>query len=142
MATILITGGRDFDNYDLLKRVLDVVCSASAPGEVLIVNGGCRGADQLSTQYAKSRGFKFKEYPILQEEKDRHGADAGPIRNQRMIDTAKPDRAVAFHGGKGTLDCLCRLYWAQVDTWVVGSGEVVPALEKAVAQTTGEEFSW
>lgn len=36
------------------------------------------------------------------------GKAAGPIRNQHMIDTAKPDLVVSFPGGAGTADMVRR----------------------------------
>lgn len=36
------------------------------------------------------------------------GKAAGPIRNQQMLDEAKPDWVVAFPGGNGTADMVRR----------------------------------
>lgn len=34
------------------------------------------------------------------------GKAAGPIRNQRMLDDGKPDRVLAFPGGRGTANMV------------------------------------
>ena len=114
---VLVCGGRDYTNYDRICEVLDAVLAASPDGRVTIINGACRGADQLSTRWAKERGEEFVECPANW---DAYGKSAGPIRNQDMIDRWKPDMGVVFPGGDGTEDCLSRLFFAEVETRVVG----------------------
>ena len=115
--TILVCGGRDFDDYAKLRDVLDEVATWGDGSELLIVNGGYRGADQLASRWAKERGEKFHEEFA---DWNRDGKSAGPLRNQRMLDVYKPDFGVAFPGGSGTEDMLCRLFRAGVETLVVG----------------------
>lgn len=114
---LLVSGGRDYDNFDKLCEVLDEVVSWDGHSNIKLINGAARGADQLSTRWAQLRGIVYVEVPA---DWDAHGKVAGPLRNQRMIDEHKPDQAVVFPGGNGTADCLGRLFRAGVPVWVVG----------------------
>lgn len=128
---ILVCGGRDFDDYDSVVETLDEVCSWSTDGHVTIVNGGARGADQLSTKWAKERTERYIEVPVAATPEEAakigakydwhtYGLNAGPLRNQYMLDTHKPDQGIVFPGGNGTSDMLERLFRRGVNTWVVG----------------------
>lgn len=115
---ILVTGGRDYADADRINEILtDIVARADDPGSVVFVHGDARGADRLAGAWAKERGFAVHEVPA---DWNTHGTVAGPLRNQQMIDRFKPDCGVAFPGGRGTEDCLLRLFRAGVPTMVVG----------------------
>lgn len=117
---ILVTGGRDFTDYERVVKVLDEVCRWSKDGHIHIVNGAARGADQLATKWAQERGEKCTEVPVTKAEWDQHGKVAGFLRNQKMLDLFHPDQGVVFPGGNGTQDMLERLFRAGVNSWVVG----------------------
>lgn len=56
---IIIAGGRDFNDYELLKRECDRFINFIDPKvDIEIVWGGARGADSLGRKYAVERGFK------------------------------------------------------------------------------------
>ncbi|WP_013627348.1 DUF2493 domain-containing protein [Rubinisphaera brasiliensis] len=97
---VLITGGRNFDNHELLETTLDAV-HASAPLSVLI-HGAANGADTLAGEWASRNGIEVVACPA---DWKRYGRAAGPIRNRAMFDLA-PDLLVAFPGGKGTADMI------------------------------------
>lgn len=99
--TVLVCGGRDFDDVNLLWETLDAM-HASKP-IWLIVNGGARGADLLSTDYAKARDLAIHVYDA---DWKTHGRAAGPIRNRKMLDSEAVDIVVAFPGGRGTRDMV------------------------------------
>lgn len=94
---ILVCGGRDFDNFTLMLKVLDEykieeMCHGDAPG-----------ADSLAQHYAEYRGVPVKRYPA---DWNKHKNAAGPIRNREMFNDFKPDLVVAFPGGSGTADMI------------------------------------
>jgi len=99
MSRILICGGRDFNNYELMQEVL---FQHVYPGDV-IIHGDARGADRLSEKVAQPY-VVFERYPAQWET----GRGAGVRRNQQMLDEGKPDLVIAFPGGKGTLDMVTR----------------------------------
>lgn len=75
------------------------------PPDTVIIHGAATGADSLANRWAVVNWVRSEEYPA---DWKKHGAAAGPIRNQRMIDEGKPDLVVAFPGGKGTADMVSR----------------------------------
>lgn len=99
---LLVCGGRDFDDYRFLCEVLDNL--KLSPGSV-VINGAAKGADSLSSVWARRSGFGVEEYPA---EWNKYGKSAGPIRNQHMLNVAAPDAVVAFPGGNGTADMIRR----------------------------------
>lgn len=96
---IVIAGGREFNDYTLLKQEMDNLIHSENLKNVCIISGGARGADYLGEKYAKERGYKLLLYPA---EWGRYGKSAGYIRNKEMADAS--DATVAFWDGesKGT----------------------------------------
>lgn len=78
MSKIIVAGGRDFDDYELLKSTLDTYISQQ---EVEIISGGARGADRLGELYARNNGYKLT---IIEAKWDLHGHSAGYKRNVEM----------------------------------------------------------
>jgi hypothetical protein len=107
---VLVCGGRNFSDRDLLLRTLDALDETDDPtadaGRVsCVIEGGAGGADRLARAWAECEGKAAVTYLA---EWDKHGKAAGPIRNQRMLDEGRPDLVVAFPGGRGTADMVRR----------------------------------
>lgn len=97
---VLVTGGRDFDDRELLFDTLDRLNAMQ--GFTVVIHGDAKGADRLSGEWASSRGITVEAHPA---DWKKHGRAAGPIRNQKMLEE-KPQLVVAFPGGKGTADMV------------------------------------
>ncbi len=124
---VLVTGGRDFDDFMRVATVLTNLHVKRGPIKV-VIHGGASGADALADMWAKgevhkerSRTFQRASPPIIETmvfeaEWARLGKKAGPARNKLMIVRGKPDLVVAFPGGKGTADMVKRAheYWIEV----------------------------
>lgn len=97
MFKLIIAGGRDFNDYDLLKSKLDRLLQNKT--DVEIVSGKARGADSLGERYAREMGYPIKEFPANW---NKYGKSAGYIRNKEMAEYA--DGCVCFWDGdsKGT----------------------------------------
>lgn len=100
---LIIAGGRDFDNYEALKKSADFMLSKKKC-EIEIVCGMARGADTLGEKYAKERGYKVNYYPA---EWKKYKNRAGMIRNEKMAQNA--DALLAFwdgssHGTKNMIE--------------------------------------
>lgn len=94
---LLVCGGRDFDNRDLLRWQMNL-----AVGEhknVTVIHGGARGADRLAGAIAEAAGIPVV---VFRAYWDRYGKRAGFIRNKQMLDEGKPDLVLAAPGGAGT----------------------------------------
>ena len=70
---IIVAGGRDFADYDRVKKIL-----AKMPRDVEIISGTAKGADALGARYAKENGIKLVEFPA-----DWKNLDAVPCRVKR-----------------------------------------------------------
>ncbi len=79
---VVIAGSRDYNNYNEAKKFIDFCLSnIRKENEIVIVSGGCYGADAIGERYAKENGFKVEKYPADWE---KYGKSAGPIRNEQM----------------------------------------------------------
>jgi hypothetical protein len=106
---LVVTGGRDYCDTARIFAALDEL-HARRPITTLI-EGEARGLDIRAKAWAQRRGIAVDPYPadwaVL-------GKDAGPVRNQWMIDLGKPDYGLVFPGGTGTADMRRRLVAAGV----------------------------
>jgi hypothetical protein len=102
--TILVCGGRDYKNKQKVFKALDLFFPHECEEEPLsIIEGGATGADELARLWAESNNIEYHHCPADWE---KHGKSAGPIRNQEMLDTYKPDIVLAFKGGRGTQNMI------------------------------------
>lgn len=92
---VIIAGGREFYNYDLLELKCDKILSNVK--DVEIVCGMAKGADQLGNIYASLKGFKVKKFPA---DWKNLGLKAGPIRNLEMANYA--DALIIFWDQKSS----------------------------------------
>jgi hypothetical protein len=90
---IIIAGGRDFNNYELLKEKLNEIVGDNS--DIEIVSGMARGADLLGIKYANEFGYPIKEFPA---QWDKFGKSAGYRRNEEMAKYS--DTCVCFWDGK------------------------------------------
>ena len=90
----LVCGGRDYDDVDYVYQVLDRYVPHS-----LIISGHAKGADTIAEMYADERGIPLKLFPA---DWHKFGKSAGYHRNAQMLEEGKPDRVIAFPGGRGT----------------------------------------
>ncbi|MDA3780197.1 MAG: DUF2493 domain-containing protein [Bacteroidales bacterium] len=78
---VIIAGGRDFDDYDMLCQRVDKILSRQT--EIEIVSGRAKGADQLGEKYAKLRDYPIKMFPANW---NLYGKRSGFIRNEDMAE--------------------------------------------------------
>lgn len=92
---VIVAGGREFCDYELLKRKLDFALRNKGNFKIVIVSGAACGADKLGEQYAKERGYEIDSHPA---DWNKYGKSAGYIRNKEMAKSA--DALMAFWDGK------------------------------------------
>ncbi len=80
-VTIVIAGGRGFDDYDYLQHCMDAVKYLYSDHEITVVSGGARGADTLAEQWAGEQHLVFNE---MNADWERFGKRAGLLRNHDM----------------------------------------------------------
>lgn len=76
---IIIAGGRNFNDYPLLKQRMDFFTQNM--GDVEVVCGKAIGADTLGEQWAKENNHNIAYFPA---DWDNLGRGAGHIRNRQM----------------------------------------------------------
>lgn len=88
------------------------------PPGTIVIHGGAPGVDNIAGYLAETRGLRVRRYPALAH--GRKWPEAGPLRNQEMLDEEHPDKdgelievAYLFHEdpglGRGTKDMKERL---------------------------------
>src|ERR1043165_7272006 len=112
---VLITGGREFADRDLLFETLDRLHAVH--GFTVLIHGAAPGADTLAGEWAEQRGIEVIARPA---DWKKHGRAAGPIRNQEMFKN-NPQIVVAFPGGKGTANMVSIAKKAGIEVVVVES---------------------
>ena len=90
---VIIAGGRDFNNYELLREKCDIILSNQQ--ELVIVSGRVSGADSLGERYAKEKGYEMELFPA---DWKKYGKSAGYVRNSEMAEVA--ESLIAFWDGK------------------------------------------
>jgi hypothetical protein len=112
---ILVCGGREYNDYDKFKEVMNNILPWFDP-EFCIIQGGARGADRLAMGWAFFQGCPMIE---MRANWDYYRNHAGVIRNTWMIKYAMPDLVVAFPGGTGTANMIKQARAASIDVFEV-----------------------
>ncbi len=99
---LAVVGSRTFNDYDLLKRKLDVIHEKKVI--TCIISGGAKGADSLAEKWSKENSI---ETLIFKPDWDKYGKRAGFLRNEDIIKSS--DAVIAFwdgisHGTKHDID--------------------------------------
>lgn len=120
MSKVIVCGGRDFQDYELLRSKLNDHNNAYGIDE--IVSGVCDsgehtftrtdgtkvyGADGLGEKYAEEKGIKVTPFPA---DWKKYGLSAGPRRNKQMAEylNDEEDWCISFWDkkSKGTRDMI------------------------------------
>ena len=109
---VVVAGGRDFNDYKLLKETLDNF--QQEYGNITeVVSGGARGSDKLGEQYANENKIPIKRFV---PDWEGLGKKAGHVRNRKMGDYAKEHNGMlaAFwdkqsKGTKGMIDYATKI---------------------------------
>lgn len=88
-ARVAVVGGRNFNDYPLMKRVLDSYHEQY--GISYVVSGGARGADTLAEQWARENEI---DTHIYRAHWSLEGKQAGYRRNLRIVEVC--DVVIAF----------------------------------------------
>jgi len=100
---VIIAGGRDFNNYELLKEKCDYYLKNI--NDIEIVSGVACGADKLGEKYASDKNYSIKRFPA---DWDTLGRGAGHIRNAQIHTITAVDHNACvsafiskYYGGDG-----------------------------------------
>lgn len=117
MIRLLICGDREWDDYDLILAILEMIGKKRIE---VVIHGACRGADLMADRAAKRIGIKRERYPA---EWAKYGRAAGPIRNSEMLKDGKPTHVLAFHDdikrSRGMADMVKKARRKKIPTKVI-----------------------
>jgi len=114
---LAVVGSRDFNNYDLLKEILDYVHNLKEV--TMFVSGGAKGADKLGERWADENNIPKEIYPAEWNNLDDepciikynsygkpYNCLAGHNRNELIVKNS--DKIIAFYNGisKGTANTI------------------------------------
>lgn len=117
MFTIVITGSREFNNYEILSEEMR---SAFSEGDLFIV-GDARGVDRAAIGICAGEGWSYMSFKA---DWKRYGRGAGHIRNDEMLDQ-NPDLVLAFWDGSspGTKSMIDKALFRGINLKVVFDNE-------------------
>ena len=109
---VIVAGGRDFNDYKLLKETLDNF--QQEYGNITeVVSGTAKGSDKLGEQYANENNIPIKRFV---PDWEGLGKKAGHVRNRKMGSYTKEHNGmlVAFwdkqsKGTKGMIDYATKI---------------------------------
>jgi len=93
---VVIAGCRNYFDYAQAKKYIDL-CLKNIRKQftIIIISGGCRGADMIGLRYATENNMTFEVYNA---DWIHFGKAAGPLRNRHMAEVC--DYVICFWGGK------------------------------------------
>lgn len=100
---IAIVGGRDFNDYEFLKKEVDKYIDENKISNITIISGGAKGADFLAEKFAAEMDF---EVIVFKPNYEKYGRGATIVRNTQIIENS--DIVFAFWDGKskGSYDSI------------------------------------
>lgn len=132
---VLVCGGRDYRNRERVYYVLDRYHAKHGPIQC-VIQGAADGADRWAAEWGFDRGVGVASFPA---DWKTYGAAAGPIRNQQMLDEARPTVVIAFPGGRGTANMVRQARRRVLPVFEIPdadpSGERGPVAGRNVAET-------
>jgi hypothetical protein len=113
---VIIAGGRDFNDYEILERECNTILNRPIPNEITIVSGNAIGADKLGKKYALEKKYSLEIFPA---DWKAYGKAAGPIRNKEMANHA--DMLIAFWDtkSKGTKNMIDQAKLNNLEIYVI-----------------------
>ena len=102
MYRLLVCGGRDFSNNDLLAKTLKDFNMEY--GIDVLIHGGAKGADISAGLWANANEIPSMIFPARWKTYGKKRA--GYLRNREMLEKGMPDYVIAFPGGTGTANMI------------------------------------
>ena len=94
---LLITGSRQFTDYEALELAIETIEKERRASVKLILHGGAKGADTLAERYAETQSIPTT---ILRPDYAKHFAKVAPLkRNEELVRMA--DAVLALYGEQG-----------------------------------------
>lgn len=101
-AKIIIAGGRNFNDYNVVKHVCDKY-TKDKYNSIEVVCGMAKGVDLLGKKWGDDNGYNIKEFPANWV---KYRSSAGPIRNKQMAEYGNVLIAFWDSNSKGTKNMI------------------------------------
>jgi hypothetical protein len=140
--TVLVTGSRYWCDMPTIEQALLELVGERTLHEVLLVHGGCDGADRQAESVACKHGWLRKTYYAAWSKEGRDDFEAGPKRNALMVADSRPHAALVCMTADrcaGTRDCEKRL--REYKATVYSSLKVIKVISSEHTGTD-ESTSW
>lgn len=113
---LLATGSRHYGDHVKVERILTPFMHQG----ITLVHGDAPGLDKLAAKIWTRAGETALGMPA---DWDTYGYQAGPLRNQQMVDLDGYVACIAFPlpGSRGTWDCVRRAELADIPVMVVSA---------------------
>lgn len=103
---LAIVGSRNFTNYDLFLKMIDIklaeigldICDIQ-----MVVSGGAAGTDTLAERFAADYNIECR---VFEANWAKYGTYAGPRRNSEIVDTCTVMIAFVAEDSIGTYDSI------------------------------------
>jgi hypothetical protein len=132
MRRILVTGDRNWQCFGLATTVIKKLVTESAPDEIVIVHGNCRGVDRSFRSACEFMNVKHEPHDVSPETWKKVGKGAGPARNTEMVKLGA-DVCLVFHpdlvASKGSRDCATKALAAGIPVIHCADGDNVFRVE-------------
>lgn len=107
---LIVTGGRDFHDYDFMNACLreNYFRNLPAYNSIVGIHGNADGADKLFDRICKEYGIPVVPFPATPEMWNLMENQAGNVRNRQML-LGNPEAIVAAFPGpksRGTFNCM------------------------------------
>jgi len=106
---LAVSGSTSLDDYHkiagcLQKTILNIVQHTSITKQkIILLSGGAKGVDSIAKKFAQENNINFVE---IKANWKRYRKGAGPIRNQKIIDSANALIAFKKPTSTGTTDTI------------------------------------
>ena len=103
MIKLAIVGGRDYNDYDAFKNIVNLYIKEIGEMPCQIVSGGAMGVDTMAEKYANENKIPTI---ILKPDWDKYGKKAGILRNTYIIEASTHVLALPTKKSIGTHDSI------------------------------------
>ncbi len=128
---LAVVGSRDYPHEDFVRLFIRRLAARGT--DHVIVSGGARGTDTWVIDEAEEQGFGTHVIPVLDEDWEREGKQAGKTRNTFIV--MEVEAVVAFWNGisRGTMDTIRKAHEAGLPVRVFGPARQVLPVESLLA---------
>jgi hypothetical protein len=117
---VIIAGSRQGVSYREVERAVRE--SGLWAAISVVISGGALGVDRHGERWADANGREVERHPVSEDDWERHGKAAGPMRNRRMAEVADACIVVWDGESRGSKSMIYEARRRGIPTHVAESG--------------------